>query len=90
MNIYVGNISWDTTETSLQRAFEQYGQVASARIVMDRDTGRSRGFAFVEMPNDDEGRAAVEAMNGAELDGRSVRVNEARPREERPSRGPRY
>lgn len=90
MNIYVGNISWDTTETSLQRAFEQYGQVASARIVMDRDTGRSRGFAFVEMPNDDEGRAAVEAMNGAELDGRSVRVNEARPREERPARRPRY
>lgn len=90
MNIYVGNISWDTTETSLQRAFEQYGQVSSARIVMDRDTGRSRGFAFVEMPNDDEGRAAIEAMNGAELDGRSIRVNEARPREERAPRRPRY
>ena len=90
MNIYVGNISWDTTDVSLQSAFEQYGQVTSARIVMDRDTGRSRGFGFVEMPNDDEARAAIDALNGAELDGRNLRVNEARPREERAPRRQRY
>ena len=89
MNIYVGNISWNTKENDLRELFEQHGQVDSARILKDRETGRSRGFGFVEMGNDDEARAAIEALNGFEVDGRQLRVNEARPREERPRR-PRY
>ena len=86
MNIYVGNLSWNTQESALRDLFDQYGQVDSARVLKDRETGRSRGFGFVEMPNDDEARAAIEALNGYELDGRQLRVNEARPREERPRR----
>ena len=89
MNIYVGNLSWNTQEPALRDLFSQHGSVDSARILKDRETGRSRGFGFVEMPNDDEARAAIEALNGFELDGRQLRVNEARPREERPRR-PRY
>ncbi len=89
MNIYVGNLSWNTQEAELRDLFEQHGQVESARVLKDRETGRSRGFGFVEMSNDDEARAAIEALNGFELDGRQLRVNEARPREERPRR-PRY
>ena len=89
MNIYVGNLSWNTQEPELRDLFSQHGSVDSARILKDRETGRSRGFGFVEMPNDDEARAAIEALNGFELDGRQLRVNEARPREERPRR-PRY
>ena len=89
MNIYVGNLSWNTQESELRDLFSQHGAVDSARVLKDRETGRSRGFGFVEMPNDDEARAAIEALNGFELDGRQLRVNEARPREERPRR-PRY
>ncbi len=89
MNIYVGNLSWNTEEPALRDLFSQHGQVDSARVLKDRETGRSRGFGFVEMPNDDEARAAIEALNGFELDGRQLKVNEARPREERPRR-PRY
>ncbi len=81
-NIYVGNLSYDTRDDSLATAFEQYGEVLSARVVTDRETGRSRGFGFVEMDNDG-GQAAIQAMNGAELDGRALKVNEARPREPR-------
>jgi len=88
MNIYVGNLSWNTDDRSLTDLFSQYGQVESARIIEDRETGRSRGFGFVEMPDDNEGRAAIEALNGYEHDGRPLKVNEARPREERPRRGP--
>ena len=83
MNIYVGNLSYDTTEASMTEAFERFGQVESARIIMDRYTNRSRGFGFVEMPNDSEAQAAIAEMNDADLDGRNVKVNEARPREER-------
>jgi len=83
MNIFVGNLSFTTTDDSLNRAFAQYGQVDSARVVLDRDTQRSRGFGFVEMPNEDEAKNAVQSLDGADLDGRSLRVNEARPRETR-------
>ena len=81
MNIYVGNISWNTTNESLKAAFEEYGQVDSAAIITDRNTGRSKGFGFVEMPNAEEANAAIAAMNGKEIDGREIKVNEAKPRE---------
>ena len=80
-NLYVGNLSFDTTVDDLRQAFEQYGTVTSASVVSDRETGRSRGFGFVEM--DDGSDAAIEALNGAELQGRRLTVNEARPRQER-------
>ena len=83
MNIYVGNLSFDTSETELQAAFAAYGAVSSARIATDRDTGRARGFGFVEMPNQAEAQAAIAALNGADLQGRTLTVNEARPREDR-------
>ena len=89
MNIYVGNISFQLEESGLEAAFGEFGTVDSARIFTDRATGRSKGFGFVEMPDQTEGEAAVQAMNGKELEGRELKVNEARPREERPSR-PRY
>ncbi len=82
MNIFCGNLNYRLSETTLREAFEAHGAVDSARIITDRETGRSRGFGFVEMPNDDEGRAAIEALNGQELEGRVLNVNEARPRPE--------
>ena len=87
MDIYVGNLSYDMTAEELREAFEQHGEVTSAKIVADRDTGRSKGFGFVEMPNASEGEAAVAELNGAMLRGRTARVNEARARNnERPAR----
>lgn len=83
MNIYVGNIPFSTTDSELQTVFEQHGAVSRVNVVMDRDTGRPRGFAFVEMPNDAEGQAAIDAINGTMMGGRAVTVNAARPREER-------
>jgi RNA recognition motif-containing protein len=83
LNIYVGNLSFDTTERDLESAFASYGTVSTARIATDRDTGRARGFGFVEMPNAAEAQSAISAMNGKELQGRTLTVNEARPREER-------
>ncbi len=83
MNIFVGNLSYSCTEDELREAFEQYGEVSSARIILDRETQRSRGFGFVEMSNDNDARAAVEALEGYSLAGRNIRVNEARPREDR-------
>lgn len=80
MNIYVGNLDFSSTEDSIRTLFEQHGEVTSVKIITDRDTGRSRGFSFVEMSNDDEGRAAITALDGQELDGRALKVNEARPR----------
>ncbi len=88
MNIFVGNLSFTTKEESLREAFEAYGQVSSARVVTDRETGRSRGFGFIEMANAAEGQAAVQALDGRDVDGRALKVNEARPKEEG-SRGPR-
>ena len=81
MNIYVGNLSYGMSEGELRDAFSEYGEVSSAKILMDRETGRSRGFGFVEMPNQNEAEAAVSQMNGKDLGGRALRVNEARPRE---------
>jgi RNA recognition motif-containing protein len=83
MNIYVGNLSRDLSEQELQEAFEAFGQVASAKIIKDKFTGDSRGFGFVEMPDDEEAKAAIEGMNGKELAGRTVTANEARPRQDR-------
>jgi RNA recognition motif-containing protein len=83
--LYVGNISFTTTNEDLSEAFGQHGTVISAQVVMDRETGRSRGFAFVEMS--DGAEAAITAMNGADFMGRTLTVNEARPREERPRSG---
>lgn len=80
--LYVGNLSFSTTEAGLRAAFEAHGQVASASIVMDRDTGRPRGFGFVEMPNDAEAQNAISKMDGATLDGRPLKVNVAKPKTE--------
>jgi RNA recognition motif-containing protein len=83
MNIYVGNLSYDMSEEALREAFAEYGDVSSAKILSDRETGRSRGFGFVEMPNQSEGEAAIAQLNGKDIGGRALRVNEARPREPR-------
>lgn len=87
MNIYVGNLSYDSDDSSLRAAFEAFGSVTSASVINDRETGRSKGFGFVEMADEAEAKAAIEALNGTDLDGRTVRVNEARPRAERGSGG---
>lgn len=80
MNIYVGNLSWNSTDDDVRSAFEAFGEVSSAKVIMDRETGRSRGFGFVEMPDDDAAKQAIEGMNDKDLQGRTLRVNEARPR----------
>jgi cold-inducible RNA-binding protein len=79
-SLFVGNMSFQTTEGDLLTLFNQYGQVTRARVVVDRETGRARGFAFVEMPNDDEADKAVVGLNGKEIGGRTLKVNEARPK----------
>jgi cold-inducible RNA-binding protein len=81
--LYVGNLSSDTTDSTLQNLFEPHGTVQSAKVIMDRDTGRSKGFGFVEMDSDAQAQAAITGLNGQEVDGRALKVNEARPREER-------
>ncbi|HLT18880.1 MAG TPA: RNA-binding protein [Thermomicrobiales bacterium] len=86
MNLYVGNLSFNTSEAKLREVFEEYGTVTSARIITDRETGRSRGFGFVEFEDDAAALKAVTELNGAEIDGRTLTVNEARPREQRPQR----
>ena len=80
MNIFVSKLNFKTREDDLRQAFEEFGEVSSASIILDKETGRSRGFGFVEMPNDDEARAAIEALNDAEFDGRTIVVKEAEPR----------
>lgn len=87
MNIYVGNLPFPTTEDDLRQAFEEFGAVDSATIIKDRFTGKSRGFGFVEMPEQTEAEAAINNLNGEDFGGRTLTVNEARPREERPRRG---
>jgi RNA recognition motif-containing protein len=89
MKIYVASIPFRSSEDDLRRAFENYGDVSSVRIIKDRETQRSRGFGFVEMDNDDDAQQAINALNGSEFQGRELVVNEARPREERPA-GNRY
>jgi RNA recognition motif-containing protein len=81
VNIYVGNLSFDTTERDLEAAFAGYGAVTSARVATDRDTGRTRGFGFVEMANQAEAQSAITGLNGTQMQGRSLVVNEARPRD---------
>ena len=83
MNIYVGNLSYEATEADIEQAFSEYGEVKSVTIVKDRDTGRSRGFGFVEMRDRQAGQEAIEGLNLQHIAGRAVNVNEARPREER-------
>ena len=85
--LYVGNLDYGVTDSALEQLFAQYGTVESAQVIMDRDTGQSKGFGFVEMKTDQEAQAAIAALNGKEVDGRSLTVNEARPREDRGGRG---
>lgn len=87
MNIYVSNLNFATKNDSLQDLFAQFGDVSSANIINDRDTGRSRGFGFVEMPNDEEGQKAIDAINNTEFEGKRLTVNVARPRAERSDNG---
>jgi RNA recognition motif-containing protein len=87
MNIYVGNLPYSIDRDQLREIFAAYGEVAAARIVNDRETGRSKGFGFVEMADNAQAQAAIEALNGSDIGGRKAVVNEARPREERPMRG---
>jgi RNA recognition motif-containing protein len=87
MNIYVGNLSYQTTETDLRSSFEAFGAVTRATVIMDRETGRSKGFGFVEMANNAEADAAIKAMNGRNLNGRTVRVNQAEERKPRENNG---
>lgn len=84
MDIYVGNLSWDAQDQDLSDAFVQFGEVSSAKIITDRDSGRSRGFGFVTMPNDEEAKKAIESLNDQDFMGRNMNVREATPRQERP------
>jgi RNA recognition motif-containing protein len=83
-NLFVGNMSFQTTESELTALFQAFGQVTRVHVAMDRETGRARGFAFVEMPNDEEAAKAIAGLNGKELGGRALKVNEARPKSDRP------
>jgi RNA recognition motif-containing protein len=87
MNLYVSNIAFKMRDDELRQAFEPYGEIVSSKIIMDRDSGRSRGFGFVEFANREDGQAAMDALNGANLAGKEIAVSEARPREERPQGG---
>jgi cold-inducible RNA-binding protein len=90
LKIYVGNLSFDTNDSSLNAAFAAHGQVSSAEVVMDRETGRARGFGFVEMPNQEEANAAILALNGSSLQGRELNVNQAKDRTDRAPSGNSY
>ena len=87
MNIYVGNLTYQLSEDDLRDAFAQFGEVTSASIIKDRETGQSKGFGFVEMPTQSEGEEAIKQLNESELGGRNIKVNEARPRTNKPSGG---
>jgi len=84
MNIYVGNLSWGVTDEELEQVFGEFGAVESANVIKDRETGRSKGFGFIEMENDDEAEKAIEDLNGKSLGGRDLKVNQARPKEDKP------
>lgn len=90
MNIYVGNLSYNVTGEELKAAFAQYGEISNVNIITDKATGQSKGFAFVEMPNDAQAEEAIAALNETPLAGRKMRINQARPKEERPERRPRF
>ena len=85
-NLFIGSLAYATTDDTLKAFFEQIGEVASARVITDRDSGRSKGFGFVEMVNDDDNQKAIDQLNGKELDGRAISVGLARPKEDRPRR----
>ena len=86
MNLYVGNLDYGITDEDLREVFQEYGEVTSVKVIFDRETNRSKGFAFVEMANNEEGQKAIDELNGALLEDRPLRVNEAREREQRPNR----
>lgn len=90
MNIYAGNLSYSVTDEDLQELFGEFGEVSRASVISDRETGRSKGFGFVEMANDDEAKHAIDSLNGKDVKGRAISVNEARPRPERSERPRRY
>lgn len=90
MNIYVGNLPYTVTEDDLRALFEEHGEVSSANVIIDRQTGRSKGFGFVEMPTDSQAEAAIDALNESPIKGRNIKVNQARPRAERPPRRSSY
>ena len=90
MNIYVGNISYTMTEKDLEDLFAEYGVVENARIINNKETGRSKGFGFIEMPNQEEAEKAINQLNEKEISGRNIRVNEARPKDDRPRRDQSY
>ena len=87
MNIFVGNLDFRTEEDGIRRLFEPFGELKSVAVISDRETGRSRGFGFVEMSSNEDGQRAIQSLDGRELDGRALKVNEAKPREERPRGG---
>lgn len=87
MKLYVGNLAYSTDEESLRKVFEQHGAVESINVIIDRDTGRSKGFGFVEMADAGQAQAAIDALNGTELDGRTIKVSESKPKERRPGGG---
>ena len=89
MNIYVGNLSWSVNDDELRNLFSEFGEISTANVIMDKFSGRSKGFGFVEMPNDGDAESAIDALNEKEVDGRNLRVNQAKPREDRPRR-PKY
>jgi len=90
VNIYVGNLPYSVSDNDLRDAFSEYGEVTSVNIIIDRMTGQSKGFGFVEMGDNSAADAAIKGLNGSELGGRNLTVNQAKPRAERPARGPRY
>ena len=90
MNIYIGNLNYDITEAELSDAFGEFGTISKSNVIIDKFTGRSKGFGFVEMPNDAEANEAIAKLNESDLKGRKIRVNEAKPREDRPASRPRY
>ena len=90
MNIYVGNLPYNVTDTELRDTFAAFGQVSSANVITDKFSGRSKGFGFVEMPNASEAKAAVDGLNNSALSGRNIKVNQAKPREDRSQNWPRY
>ncbi len=90
MNIYVGNLDYGVTESELRDAFSEFGEVSSVNLITDKFSGQSKGFGFVEMPNNSEADEAIKDLNGSTLKSRTIKVNQAKPRGDRPQRGPRY
>jgi RNA recognition motif-containing protein len=90
MNIYIGNLDYSVTESDLRETFGEFGEVSNASVITDKFTGRSKGFGFVEMPNNAEATEAISSLNDSDLNGRTIKVNEAKPREQRPASRPRY